>query len=84
MKHLLFAALLLIPVPAFAGNGMSAIPTIMVERQSTSIAIKAIVQGDNDSTAVLRIFQRWQFAATFDTGMVMIRRAHGSGLSAGQ
>lgn len=79
MRRLFAAMLLLLAMPAFAGNGMNGAPVVMVERQSASIAIKAIVGGDNDSTAVLRIFQRWQFAPSFDTGMVMIRRPHGSG-----
>jgi hypothetical protein len=74
--------LLLIAAPAFAGNGMSGVPTVLVERQMTSVAVKAIVGGDNDSSAVLRIFQRWYGATTFDTGMVMIRRPHGGGSDA--
>jgi hypothetical protein len=59
--------------PARAGKG---IQDISVRRLSnlTSVAVQAIVSGDDDSSAVLRIFQKWQGAASFDTGMVMVRR----------
>ena len=75
---------------AMAGNGVSGV-TVTKERQLVSVAIKAVVQGDDDSSAVIRIFQRWQDAgdwatarpaAVYDSGMVMVRRPHGSGGSA--
>ena len=64
--------LALLAVPALALNGITGI-TVKKEPQLTSVAIKAIVNGDDDSTAVLRIFQRW-VGASYDTGMVMVRR----------
>jgi len=71
--------LLLKPHPSLgATNGVSAI-TVVKNRNLTSVAISAIVQGDDDSSAVLRIFQRWQGAANYDTGMVMVRRPHTGG-----
>src|SRR5262252_2351914 len=67
------AALLLSAAPAMAGKGIS---NISVRRQSnmTSVAVQAIVSGDDDSSAVLRLFQKWNNAAAYDTGMVMVRR----------
>ena len=67
------AALMLGAAPAMAGNGIS---NISVRRQAnlTSVAIQAIVSGDDDSSAVLRLFQKWNNAANYDTGMVMVRR----------
>lgn len=70
----LVALLLLFALPAYAGNGISGITT-QKWRSLTSVAIKAVVSGDNDSSAVLRLFQRWQGAPAFDTGMVLVRRA---------
>jgi hypothetical protein len=72
------AALLLCvaAAPCAATNAITAI-TVRKERQVTSVAIEAIVHGDDDSSAVLRIFQRWRGAPRFDSGMVMIRRNHG-------
>src|SRR5215467_3271824 len=67
------AALILGAAPAMAGKGIS---NISVRRHAnlTSVAIEAIVTGDDDSSAVLRIFQKWDRAAAYDTGMVMVRR----------
>jgi len=69
----LAAALLLGAAPARAGKGIS---DISVRRQAnlTSVAVQAIVSGDDDSSAVLRLFQKWDKAAAYDTGMVMVRR----------
>src|SRR5262245_44319399 len=69
----LAAALLLGAAPAMAGKGIS---DISVRRQLnvTSVAVQAIVSGDDDSSAVLRLFQKWDQAAAYDTGMVMVRR----------
>src|SRR5262249_16387392 len=66
-------ALAVCAVSARAGNG---IQNISVRRQSnlTSVAVQAVVSGDDDSSAVLRIFQRWVGTPTYDTGMVMVRR----------
>lgn len=58
---------------ASAANGVTGI-TIRTHRNLTSVAVQAIVSGDNDSSAVLRLFQRWQGAPAFDTGMVLVRR----------
>jgi len=69
----LAAALFALPAQAMAGNGISNI-TLRREPNLTSVAIQAIVSGDNDSSAVLRIFQRWRENPTYDTGMVMVRR----------
>jgi len=60
-------------VPARAGNGIASIE-VRTQSNLTSIAVQAIVHGDDDSSAVLRIFQRRVGAAAYDTGMVMVRR----------
>jgi hypothetical protein len=62
-----------LPALASAGNGISAI-TLRSEPNLTSVAVQAIVSGDDDSSAVLRIFQKWRENAAYDTGMVMVRR----------
>jgi hypothetical protein len=59
--------------PAWAANGITAIE-VRTYPNLTSVAVQAVVQGDDDSSAVLRIFQRRVGAAAFDTGMVMVRR----------
>ena len=61
------------PLAASAANGVTGI-TLRTHRNLNSVAVQAIVSGDNDSSAVLRIFQRWQGAPAFDTGMVLVRR----------
>jgi hypothetical protein len=38
------------------------------------VAVQAIVSGDDDSSAVLRIFQKWRENPAYDTGMVLVRR----------
>jgi hypothetical protein len=73
--------LLLLAVPAYAGNAMSGI-SVQVERGLISAAVKAVVQGDDDSSAVLRMFGRWQGNANYESLMVMVRRPHGSGVAA--
>jgi hypothetical protein len=60
-------------VPVSAGNGIASIE-VRTHPNLTSVAVQAIVHGDDDSSAVLRIFQRREGAAAFDTGMVMVRR----------
>src|SRR3954471_13016948 len=65
--------LFLLPGLAFAGNGVTGI-TIAREPNLASAAIQAIVSGDDDTTAVLRIFQKWRENPAYDTGMVMTRR----------
>jgi hypothetical protein len=69
----LAVALACCAAPALAGNGISG---ISVRRQAnlTSVAVQAIVSGDDDSSAVLRLFQKWEKAPAYDTGMVMVRR----------
>jgi len=62
-----------LPAVARAGNGVSGI-TIHREPNVLSVAIQAIVSGDDDTTAVLRLFQKWRESASYDTGMVMTRR----------
>jgi hypothetical protein len=62
-----------LPWAASAANGVTGI-TIRTHRNLNSVAVQAIVSGDDDSSAVLRIFQRWQGAPAFDTGMVLVRR----------
>src|SRR5262249_19640611 len=69
----LAAALWLCPAIAAAGNGISQI-ALRQEPNLTSVAVQAIVSGDDDTTAVLRIFQKWRENPAFDTGMVMVRR----------
>ncbi len=63
----------LIPIVASAGPLVSNI-TVRREPNLTSVAIQAIVSGDDDSTAVLRLFQKWADKPQFDTGMVLVRR----------
>jgi hypothetical protein len=60
-------------MPAGAANNVSGIQ-VRTYRNLTSVAVQAIVSGDDDSSAVLRIFQRWYGAAAFDTGMKLVRR----------
>jgi len=68
------AALLLAAAPAMAGNGITSI-SVRRHANLTSVAVQAFVSGDDDSNAVLRLFQRWDNgSAPFDTGMVMVRR----------
>ncbi len=69
----LLAAFSVIPALALAGNGINGI-TLHREPNLTSVAIQAIVSGDDDSSAVLRIFQKWRESSSYDTGMVMVRR----------
>jgi hypothetical protein len=69
----LAAALCVLPALAAAGNGIDHI-TLRHEPNLTSVAVQAIVSGDDDTTAVLRIFQKWHENAAYDTGMVMVRR----------
>jgi len=58
---------------ARAGNGVAGI-TYKVYRNLTSVGISAVVSGDDDSSAVLRIFQRYSTEGAYDSGMVMVRR----------
>src|SRR5215471_11694723 len=58
---------------AWAGNGIASIE-VRTHSNLTSVAVDAIVHGDDDSSAVLRIFQRRAGTAVYDTGMVMVRR----------
>src|SRR5437762_2534937 len=69
----LAAALCVLPALAAAGDGIAHI-TVRSEPNLTSVAVQAIVSGDDDTTAVLRIYQRWFENAVYDTGMVMVRR----------
>ena len=69
----LLAAFSAIPALALAGNGINGI-TLRREPNLRSVAIQAIVSGDDDSSAVLRIFQKWRESTAYDTGMVMVRR----------
>lgn len=69
----LAAALVLVSGLAHAGKGISGI-TLKRESNLTSVAVQAIVSGDDDSTAVLRLFQKWRENPAFDTGMVLVRR----------
>jgi hypothetical protein len=71
---LLIALVVVMPAIAIAGNGINGISTQVVS-QWKSAAIKAIVTGDDDSNAVIRIKGR-VFASgnPFDTLMVMVRR----------
>ena len=69
----LAVALLLGAAPARAGKGISDI-TVRRHANLTSVAVDAIVSGDDDSSAVLRLFQKWDKAAAWDSGMVMVRR----------
>src|ERR1051325_3925616 len=64
----LAAALCVLPALAAAGNGIDHI-TLRHEPNLTSVAVQAIVSGDDDTTAVLRIFQKWHENAAYDTGM---------------
>lgn len=73
MKQALVVLLLLIATAAHAGNGISSL-TVSKHRSLTSVAIKVIVAGDDDSSAVLRIFQKWTTSDRYDTGMVLVRR----------
>ena len=74
MKRVVLAVLLtLAAFQAQAGNGITSIST-QVHRNTNSIAVKAVLIGDDDTTAVLRLFQRWNGAPSYDTGMVMVRR----------
>ena len=75
MKRTL-VALMLLAGPAFAGDRLVGM-TVSVERQLTSCAIKAVCIGDDDSSAVLRIFQKLSDRNFYDSGMVMVRRPHG-------
>ena len=72
-RVVLLGLFLAIPALAHAATGISGI-TIRREPNLTSEAIQAIVSGDDDTTAVLRIFQRWKENASYDSGMVMVRR----------
>ena len=67
------AVLCVIPALASAGKGISNI-TLRRETNLTSVAVQAIVSGDDDSSAVLRIFQKWRENPAYDTGMVLVRR----------
>ncbi len=59
---------------AGAGNGVADI-SVRIEPNATSVAVQAIVSGDDDSTAVLRLFQKWSgTAAGWDSGMRLVRR----------
>ncbi len=62
-----------LPSSALAGKGISNI-TLRREPNLTSVAVQAIVSGDDDSSAVLRIFQKWKENPAYDTGMVLVRR----------
>lgn len=60
---------------AKAGNGVSGI-TVRTEPNLSSVAVQAIVSGDDDSSAVLRLFHKWSgSAAGYDSGMRLVRRA---------
>src|SRR5262249_21318123 len=56
-----------------AGDGISSI-RVTTESNLTSIAVQAVVRGDDDSSAVLLIFQRRVGTTAYDSGMVMVRR----------
>lgn len=76
MRRLLLVllALLAIATPASAGNGVAGI-TVKLERTLTSVSVLAIVSGDDDSTAVLRLFYRPDGSSSaYDSGMVMVKR----------
>jgi hypothetical protein len=69
-----FTLLCTTALAATAGNGVSAI-VVRTEPNLTSVAVKAIVSGDDDSSAVLQIFQKWSgSAAAWDSGMRLVRR----------
>lgn len=59
--------------PALAGPYVSNL-ALRTQSNLTSVAVQAIVSGDDDSTAVLRLFQKWADRPAFDTGMVLVRR----------
>lgn len=70
--------LLLLAGPALAANGITGI-SVRVNRGLTSIAVSAIVKGDDDSSAVLQLFGRLRGACKpYDSLMVMGRRTHGA------
>lgn len=79
MKRL-WPALLLLAGPALAGNGISSI-SVVKTRNLSSVAITAFISGDDDTSAVLRIFQQWDDGSGLDSGMVMVRRPTLSGAS---
>lgn len=70
---LLVIACIALPGPGFAGPLVSSIE-VRKESNLTSVAVQAIVSGDDDSSAVLRLFQKWAERSVYDTGMVMVRR----------
>lgn len=76
MRRLLLAllALLALVTPAAAGSSVAGI-TVKLERTLTSVSVLAIVSGDDDSTAVLRLFYRPDGSSNaYDSGMVMVKR----------
>ncbi len=74
MRRWAIVAALLLASSAQAGNSVSSVTATVSSRNLTSVAIKAIVSGDDDSTAVLRLFQRYETQGAYDSGMVMVRR----------
>lgn len=72
-RFLLAVALCAAPALASAGPFVSSID-VRNESNLTSVAVQVIVSGDDDSSAVLRLFQKWADKPSFDTGMVLVRR----------
>ena len=72
-KFSTLALLCLLPAVAEAGN---AVDTVLVtkERNATSVAIRAIVKGDDNNNATAQILWRYIGAANYDTGFVMVKR----------
>lgn len=66
--------LLLCAAVANAGTSVSSLTATVSSRNLTSVAIKAVVSGDDDSSAVLRLFQRYETEGRYDSGMAMVRR----------
>lgn len=64
---------LFVTTPALANPGIQGI-SLRRESNLTSVAVQATVSGDDDSSAVLRLFQKWADRPTYDTGMVLVRR----------
>ena len=79
MKKWLLIGALLLAVPSYAADGVTGMTVSVSARNLTSVAIKAILQGDDDSSAVCRIFQAVGSNQDLDTGMTMIRRTGTNG-----
>jgi len=68
------ATLVTLAQPMFASTAINGI-TQKHWRNATSVAVQAVVTGDDDTNSVVRIWQRYYgHGASYDSGMTMVRR----------